>query len=52
MIIRGPRYVQGCPLLCNGPLFAEKASPVKVLVFSEEIIIRDPEELQVDQVSV
>lgn len=50
MIISGPGDIQGSPLLCNGPFRPKKASPVEVLVFLEQVFIRDPEEL--GQVSV
>lgn len=50
MIIRGPGNIQGSPLLGNGPFSSEEACPIEVLVFPEEIFIRDPEEL--GQVSV
>lgn len=50
MIISRPGNIQGSPLLGNSPLRAKKASPVEVLVFPEEVFIRDPEELH--QVSV
>lgn len=40
-----PGDIQGRPLLSDSPLWSEKASSVEVLVFLEQVAVRDPEKL-------
>lgn len=47
VVIGRPGDIQGGPLLGDGPLGSKEASPVKVLVFLEQVTVRDPEKLMI-----
>lgn len=43
VVVHHPGNSEGSPNLSDVPVFVEEASSVKVLVFAEEVVVRDPE---------